>query len=391
VSRRRALHVINGEYFGGSARVLMNYLEAEARASDVVVAHLFEGTLAERCRAIGIETVPLRMRGRWDLTPARHLAHVVRESGIDLLHSHQARNTLLARLAARMSGRPLVTHVHSPQFRESTHRLANVVVGTVDRALAHETRRFICVSESLGRELRRQRIDPSRIRVVPNGVEAATATTPSERDAVRSELGLPDSTFAIAMIANFRPRKGADVLIDAFARVAATGLDACLYLVGEPFREHGRDYGETLRGVVAASGAADRIVFTGFVEDPGRIVRGFDVMVLPSRFGEGMPMVLLEAMVRAIPVVSTPVEGTAEVIAPGENGELVPVDDAGALATVLLQLAREPARRARLAAAGRETVLARYTTDVMARGIESVYDELVARPAKSGRGPAASG
>ncbi|HET9345136.1 MAG TPA: glycosyltransferase family 4 protein [Candidatus Limnocylindrales bacterium] len=374
---RRVLHLINGEYFGGSARVLMNYLEAAERSSEVVVGLLFDGELADRCRSAGVETMRIRMRGRWDLTPAIGIARAVSRRRFDMLHSHQPRNTLLGRIAAVGSGRPLVTHVHSPQFRESTHRLSNAAVGSVDRIPAVLTSRFVCVSESLAMELRRQSIGASRIRVVPNGVEAATATTSTERTAARAELGLPPEAFVVGMVANFRPRKGVDVLIEAFAELVRGGLDARLVLVGEPFREHGGDYGETLRAMIEASGCAARILQTGFRPDTDRVMRAFDAFVLPSRFGEGMPMVLLEAMVREIPVVSTPVEGIVEVVDDGVNGELVPVDDRHALANRLAELASDPARRARLAAAGRATVLDRFTTGAMARGIERVYDELV--------------
>ncbi len=122
---------------------------------------------------------------------------------------------------------------------------------------------------------------------------------------------------------------------------------------------------------------SDRVIFTGFRADPERVIAGLDAFVLPSRFGEGLPMVLLEAMGAGVPVVTTPVEGIVEVVDDGINGRLVPVDDPASLAEALRSLILEPSRAVELGAAGRDTVKASYTSSAMAAGFEHVYEEVV--------------
>jgi len=372
----RVLHLINGEYFGGSARVLMNYLEAPARSAEIAVGVIFPGELERRLRAAGIETELLEMRGRLDLGAARRVLAFSRRFGADLIHTHQVRNTLLGRLASIAGGPPVVTHVHSPAFRESTHAMRNAVTGIVDRSIARRTVRFIAVSQSLASDLRRLGISEERIRVVPNGIALPEPTDAGGRAVVREELHVPSGDLAIGMVANFRPRKGTELLIDAAGRLARDGAPIRLVLVGEAFREGSRDYAAELADRARQAGLGERIVFTGFRADVDRLLQGLDVFVLPSRFGEGLPMVLLEAMGSAIPVVTTPVEGIAELVEPGRNGLMVPVDDATALHRALRSLLDDPNRRTELGQAGRATVVAGYTADRMAEGIESIYAEV---------------
>lgn len=372
----RVLHLINGEYFGGSARVLMNYLTSSARRSEVAVGVLFPGELERRLRDAGIETVRIRMHGRHDVRAVRQVRDFARRWSADLVHTHQVRNALLGRLASLVGGPPVITHVHSPAFRESTDRLRNALTGGIDRALAFRTTRFIAVSVSLGAELRRLGIDARRIRVIPNGIPLPAPSDEAARAALRSEFGVPSGELVVGMVANFRPRKGTEILLEAVASLDPEETPIRLLLVGEAFRDGGLDYAAQLAATAERLGIGGRVTFTGFRSDAHAIVAGLDVAVLPSLFGEGLPMVLLEAMASSVPVISTPVEGIAEVVDDGRSGVLVPASDALALAEALRVMARDPARRAALGSAGRETVVAGYTADRMAVAFDALYREV---------------
>ena len=150
-----------------------------------------------------------------------------------------------------------------------------------------------------------------------------------------------------------------------------------LLLVGEAFHEGDRDYAAELRRQAERLGIAGRVTLTGFLRDVERIIRGLDILVLPSRFGEGMPMVLLEAMGAGLPVVATPVEGIAELVDDGRNGLLVPPEDVEALANAIRRVLEDPALAERLGSAARELVTQRYSANGMARAIEAVYEELL--------------
>jgi glycosyltransferase involved in cell wall biosynthesis len=114
------------------------------------------------------------------------------------------------------------------------------------------------------------------------------------------------------------------------------------------------------------------VVFAGYRGDVPALLAGCDVFCLPSR-AEGLPMVVLEAMMQARPVVATPAGGTAELVADGETGLLVPVGDAGALAAALRTLLDDPGRARRLGEAGRARVLAEFSADRAAERILGLY------------------
>ncbi len=97
-----------------------------------------------------------------------------------------------------------------------------------------------------------------------------------------------------------------------------------------------------------------------------------DIFALPSR-NEGLPMSVLEAMARGLPVIATPVGGLPELIEDGVNGILVPPGDANALARAILKLSNDPAACAALGRAARQTVLARHSPAVVLPALEEVY------------------
>ena len=372
----RVLHLINGEYFGGSARVLMNYLGSPQRTSDVAVGVLFPGELERRCREMDVRTELLPMAGRLDLRATRSVLRLARSHRADLIHTHQVRNTLLGRLASMVKGRPVVTHVHSPAFRESASVLRNRLSGGVDRVLARRTARFIAVSSSLATELANQGIPRDKIRMVANGIPMPNPPAAGVEGDVRREFGIPTGVSLVGMVANLRPRKGAELLLAATAELARSGFDLHVMLVGQPFREFGRDYGLELRLLVDRLGLGPRVTLTGYRSDIDRLMSAIDVFVLPSLFGEGMPMVLLEAMGMGLPVITTSVEGIPEVVTAGEDGILVPPGDSQALATAIRRLVGDAGLRRRLGSAARRTLIAKFTADRMARGIDEVYAEL---------------
>lgn len=374
---RRVLHLINGQHFGGASRVLVNYLEAGSRRADVAVGLFFYGELERRLASLGVATAVIPMRNRLDLRAAREVVRLARRFNADILHTHQVRNTLIGRLAAKVDGRRVVTHVHSPAFRESTSWTRNTLTGAIDRLLLPMSDRFVAVSASLAAELSRAGVRSDRVRVVHNGIPIPVTQSAEELRRVREELDLRDDFPVIGMTALFRPRKGTEVLLEAVARLRRRLPQARLLLVGPSFDGPGGAYGAQLRALASELDIADRTTFTGFRQDVARMLGALDLFVLPSLFGEGMPMALLEAMGAGVPVVSTPVEGIGELIADGENGLLVPAGNVDSLADAIERIASDDAFRAATASAGRATVETEYSAERMAAGLEGVYAELI--------------
>ncbi len=123
-----------------------------------------------------------------------------------------------------------------------------------------------------------------------------------------------------------------------------------------------------------------RVEILGHVKDIKGVWARSHVAVLPSR-REGLPKSLLEAAAYGRPLVATDVPGCREIARHDVNALLVPVDDPGPLAGALAVLARDPALRRRLGAAGREMVETELSSDRMGREIVELYDRLLGRKA----------
>jgi glycosyltransferase involved in cell wall biosynthesis len=203
---------------------------------------------------------------------------------------------------------------------------------------------------------------------VHNGV----APAPPANGGLRAELGLPDGVPLVGEVARLCDVKGQRELIAALAEVP----DARLVLVGDDL-EQGGAFRDALEREAGRAGVRDRVVFTGPRPDARALIGELDVLALPS-WTEGLPLVVLEAMASARPVVATPVGGTPELVEDGETGLLVPPRDPGALAAALRRLLADADLRRRLGEAGERRVRERFSLDAMTGRVLAIYDEIVA-------------
>jgi glycosyltransferase involved in cell wall biosynthesis len=171
-------------------------------------------------------------------------------------------------------------------------------------------------------------------------------------------------------VARLAEVKGQRTLIRALVHVP----QARVVLVGEDL-ERGGAYRDELADEAEQLGVADRVVFAGYREDATELMSRAAIVALPSTT-EGLPIVLLEAMARARPVVATPVGGVPELVADGETGLIVPPDDPKALADALLRLLGDRGFAQRLGDAGRERVRSAFSADAQESRILELYEEV---------------
>jgi glycosyltransferase involved in cell wall biosynthesis len=309
-----------------------------------------------RAPARGIAAVGLALRlGRLgDRRYARHLIYLAeaaylarrcRAEGVAHVHAHFGTNSAtVAMLAARLGGLTYSFTAHGPEEFDRPDTLA---LGPKIAASA-----FTVAVSSFGAAQLRRWVPAAaweKVRIVHCGIEPMRFATPRP---------LPEGPTRIVSIGRLVEQKGQILLIEALAE-ATRAADIHLTLVGD---------GE-LRGVIeaaiAARGLGARVTITGWV-DEARVraeLAAAHALVMPS-FAEGLPMVVMEAMAAARPVISTYVAGIPELVRPGETGWLVPAGDPDALAEALVALARTPrAALAAMGAAGRDRALARHDID----------------------------
>lgn len=214
---------------------------------------------------------------------------------------------------------------------------------------------------------------PALLAHIPNGVDPQDLPAIDDR-----RLGAVPRPLVVS-VAHLQPEKGHRHLLEAWRRVVDQMPGAHLALLGDgPLRS-------ALECQVVELGLDRDVTFLGFTE-PRSWLEAADTCVLAS-LTEGMPSVVLEAMLSGCPVVASRVGGIGELVVECETGLLVPPGDAPALAAAVLRLLGDASLRAALATAGRQRALDRFSAGQMVRATEAVYASvLAAGPATGGNG-----
>jgi glycosyltransferase involved in cell wall biosynthesis len=363
--------VLGGELRGGERVALTLGRAARERGDEVLFLSPTSGPFTELAASEGFAVRRVDVSRTFRVGGAARLVRLLRHEGVDVLHTHTAiAANVLGRLAGRLAGVAVVSHVHIENYLPASRSRA-AVVRTLDNSTARLATRILAVSEHTRDSLVRQGYPAGRIEVVPNGIEVGAAPAAGGGRPRLEALGVPAGAQVVGEIGRLCDVKGQRELIDALAQLD----DVHGVLVGDDLEQGGR-FREALERRAEERGLAGRVVFTGHLDDARELLAELDVFVLPS-WAEGMPIVLLEAMAAGRPVVATPVGGTPEVVVHGETGLLVPPRDPAALAAALRELLADPDRRARFGQAGRRRVEERFSEEAMTRRVLEVYDELV--------------
>lgn len=209
---------------------------------------------------------------------------------------------------------------------------------------------------------------PERIRVIRNGLDAAEVNAVGAGGGAGA-VGKGEGGPVVLSVGRLSREKGHELLLRASAALGREGVEHRLVLVG------GGDEETVLRRRAAELGIAPRVVFAGETLAVAGYYRAADVFALPSAV-EGLPNVLLEAGLFALPAVTTAAGGAAEVVVHGETGLVVPVGDEGAFAAALGRLLADPDLRRRMGEAGRRRVLREFSLPRMVREMGGLARQL---------------
>lgn len=348
-------------------------------AGHEVVGICSEGALLAQVRGVGfrVEAVPLAR----SYNPLRHarafavLVRLLKRERFDLLHVHTPVAALVGRLAAAVAGVPRVVytahgfyfHEHMPAWKYGLFvalewlggRFTDVLFTQSEEDAATARRLGLCrtnVIEAIGNGS-----DPARFRPAP--------ADDQDRVRLRQSLGVADNDIVIVTVGRLVAEKGYPELFAAMRSVKAT-----LWVVGERLvSDHADPIAAAIVDVRRDPVLSTRIRFLGYRGDVPALLRAADVFVLASH-REGMPRSIVEAMLTALPVVSTNIRGAREEVVEDETGFLVPVRSAAGLAHALQRLATDPALRQRQGAAGHRRALDLYDeAKVVARQLQLLH------------------
>lgn len=333
--------------WGGVATVERNILDG---ATDTPYCINFIATTKD-------EAAPLKV-----LTFARSLAVINKELDThDLCHIHMALGTSYLRkyLICRMAHKrkvPYVLHIHEGDFEEQLDRMTARNRDKVAWLFEHAAR-VVALSNDWEKVF--SRLFPgANISVLENAVPIPKRVSDTK------------DVLKIYFLGLLCPKKGVDTLLRAMTAVVDYLPNSHLYIAG------GGDFIDKYRAMADDARIANHITFVGWANDEQKekLAKECLMFVLPSR-AEGLPMAMLEAMASGSAVIATRVGGIPDVIDDGVNGLLVDPDDEEGLASAIIRCVEDEGLALRLAAAGRDTVVSRFSMKPYMKKLTEIYDD----------------
>ncbi len=346
---------------GGAQRVLERLVGSldRRRFHPIVISLLPEGPLVHPIVQKGIRVVCLRMRGAWDLAAFAQLYEILRDFRPDVLHTFLFHANVVGRICGRLAAVPhIVSAVHTLEGRFYHFPLERLTWRLSDRVLF--------VSKAVARwAAAHAGIHGPATGVVYNGVDETVAVKPG----LKTEFRLRPSRLVVTA-ARLTAGKGVKTFLRAAQLLAPRYPDVKFAVIG------GGELDGPLREIARQLGIEERVHFAGWRDDVTRALAGCDVFVSASRLGEGLPNVILEAMIAGVPVVATDVGGTREAVVDGETGLIVPRRDPPALAKGIASLLDDPGRAHAMGERGRERAREHFSVGAMVERMQRIYDEL---------------
>ncbi len=372
------LHLVHSYGVGGAEKVVHYLCKHTPKNYRHTVCSFLkpEGLQSSWYKETPGEIVFLEKKPGNDIGAVLRLSKIIKERDIHIVHAQGWATYVEGFLATRMAtgvsrkfiyafhGKTMDDVINGIPFRR---RVMQRIISRFDDAI-------VAPSEHMANDYASEmQIPRSLIRVIYNGIDLKCYS--GNRGSVRKNMGIKDNAFVVGYVGRLDPVKNLDVLLKAFKRsleispLSENSDMATLLVVGDgPELLRLKDFSKRLD-------IDNKIIFTGMRPDVGSCLSAMDVFVQPS-FYEGHSNTILEAMASGLPVISTLVGGTPEIITHGETGFLFQPSDMEKIAVTIGLLYQNPDIRMKTAENGRLKVRAMFSVENMVKKYIALFDEL---------------
>jgi glycosyltransferase involved in cell wall biosynthesis len=365
----------NYSSWGGNLATVLALCEG-LRERDVNVLAAFPASqpYVERFLDAGITVFDAEVKSKWDVGAVARYRRIIRENGVNIVHTHTRRADMAAGIAGR-DGRTATITTHHGQINldGTTFEFKNDLPA---RVYSYILRRFftvnVAVSEEIARELYENcGVPAERIRRIPNGIDPEPFLGEFDVDAVRADLGFSPEDLVVTLVGSV-DRKGHRELTEAAAVLRSDFPNVHYLYAGEGPRE------DEVAEQVSRLGLGGVVRLTGFRGDVAAVLAASDVFCLPS-YSEGLSISIMEAMAAGLPVAASRTGGNPELVVDGETGFIFEPFDSDDLADKLAKLLKDAGARRAMGEAGRRRVLSEFSLDDMVRRYCDLYTEVTGR------------
>jgi len=347
-----------------------------------VLTSKFEGRNLNPLKGITIHHYPsLNVAKRFgvpypiiSLSAYKPFVKIIKNCDLVHAHGHVYMASYMAGVVAKKLKKPFIVTQHNTFIDYQS--ILNVAEQLNDQAIGKQTLKCADKITTVSKETLKYVLslgaDKTKTQVIYNGVDA-DIFRPTDKTESRNKLGLPEKRKTVLSVRRLVYKNGLDTLLEAVPYVVKNHPDVLFVVAGKgPSRK-------VVETRIKELKIQNNIKLAGFVPDEllPTYYGAADHFVLPSASGEGLPLVLLEAMACGLPVTATAVGGTPEILKHNKNGVLVPPIDPKAMAEALTKLLSDEKLGQTLGEEARRTVEERFTWKENVRQLEKVYSEFV--------------
>ncbi len=307
-----------------------------------------------------------------DLQAVLRMTVYIRRERFDIVHTNSSKAGILGRFAAKLAGVPVIIHtVHGWAHHDYMSWWRRSLYIILERISATYTDRLIAVSElNVEKGLNDKIGKRHKYSVIRSGIDLDKfRRSDIDVNYEKKKWNINPSGKVVGSVTRFFPQKSPYDFIRMANEILKNYNNTTFVLVGDgPLRD-------TIESLIADFKISNKVILTGFRSDIPELLSMMDIFVLTSLW-EGLPRVLLQAMVMGIPIVATQVDGVPEAVMHGQNGFLVPPRDFHALAERTLQLIQNPTLVKKMGEAGKKMVDPEFCIKEMVRKTEELYENL---------------
>jgi len=367
------LFIISSLEFGGAQRQVIDLVNRMSEDHFNIHLLTFEHQLAQLDRLDKIKVVfhNFPRQHKFDLSPTREIAKIIRSKKIDIIHCTNQISLLFGFLGKLRSRKriKLAFAIHTTVARDLKHEVLDwflfaplMIFCQFIITVCHNQRFLWSKKYPLLKE---------KFITIYNGIDMDSniiTLTGKDRDRIKKTLGIRDREFIIAILAEFRPEKGHEYVFYAVKNLLESGYDIKLLLIGDGERK------EYLRSLSNRLSIYDNIIWLGFQKNPGLYLSISDVVVFAAV--ESFSIAMLEAFSLGKPVVAADAGGTPEMLQDGKNGFLFKLKDIDSMAKKIILLITDIDLRNKLAGNSRDSVIDRFSIEKMVDKTETLLIKL---------------
>lgn len=304
----------------------------------------------------------------------KQFAKIIKNCDLVHAHGHVYMSSYLAGTMAKKYKKPFIITQHNTfiDYKSWLTTMEHLNDMTIGKSVLKKADKILTVSKETKKYVLRLGADKTKTSVMYNGVDTKCFQVANKGES-RTKLGLPNDRKIVFSVRRLVYKNGLDTLIESVPYVAKNYPDVLFVVAGKgPSRK-------LIEDNIKELGIENNIMLTGFVPDELLPVyyNASDYFILPSASGEGLPLVLFEAMACGLPVIATTVGGTPEIVEQKKNGILVPPRNPEAMAKALLELLEKENLEKTISEQARKDVAGRFSWEENVRKLEEVYKKFL--------------